>query len=231
MSVATPAVESVDVCRRFGARWALVDVRLSVARGQTFVLTGRNGSGKSTLLRVVATALRPHRGTARVEGLDVRSRRDAVRTQLSLLGHHSNLYEPLTARENLEVVRNFQQGGAPAPDAVMHALERVGLAERADDVVSTFSSGMRKRLQLSRLLVKRAPVVLLDEPFAALDPAGFRLVEELIAEQKARGATVVMATHLLERARELGDEAVVLSGGRVSWRGRARDLPPGEAAP
>jgi heme exporter protein A len=229
MSSTTFAVESIDVCRRFGARWALVDVRFSVDRGETFVLTGRNGSGKSTLLRVVATALRPHRGTARVEGLDVRTRRDAVRTQLSLLGHHSNLYEPLSARENLEVVSRFLGGSAPERESVMHALERVGLAERADDVVSTFSSGMRKRLQLSRLLVKRAPVVLLDEPFAALDPAGFRLVEELIAEQKARGATVLMATHLLELARELGDHAVVLSGGRVSWRGRASELPAPEA--
>lgn len=230
MSTTTPAVESEDVCRRFGTRWALVDVRLSVTRGETFVLTGRNGSGKSTLLRVVATALRPHRGTARVEGLDVRTRRDAVRTRLSLLGHHSNLYEPLTARENLEVMRAFLDTPG-RPDAVMHALERVGLAERADDVVSTFSSGMRKRLQLARLLVKRAPLVLLDEPFAALDPAGFRLVEELIAEQKARGATVMMATHLLERARELGDEAVVLAAGRVSWRGPARELPPAEVGP
>jgi heme exporter protein A len=230
MSTTTPAVESEDVCRRFGTRWALVDVRLSVTRGETFVLTGRNGSGKSTLLRVVATALRPHRGTARVEGLDVRTRRDAVRTRLSLLGHHSNLYEPLTARENLEVMRAFLD--APGrPDAVMHALDRVGLAERADDVVSTFSSGMRKRLQLARLFVKPAPLVLLDEPFAALDPAGFRLVEELIAEQKARGATVMMATHLLERARELGDEAVVLAAGRVSWRGPARELPPAEVGP
>lgn len=229
MSATPPAVESVDVCRRFGARWALVDVRLSVDRGQTFVLTGKNGSGKSTLLRVVATALRPHRGTARVEGLDVRSRREAVRVRLSLLGHHSNLYEPLTARENLEVVNGFLDRPVGA-EALMAALERVGLAERAGDVVSTFSAGMRKRLQLARLLVKQAPVVLLDEPFAALDPAGFRLVEELIAEQKARGATVVMATHLLERARDLGDQAVVLSAGRVIWRGPAGELPPAEGA-
>lgn len=227
MSEAPPAVESADVCRRFGTRWALVDVRLSVTRGRTFVLTGRNGSGKSTLLRVVATALRPHRGTARVEGLDVRAHREAVRARLSLLGHHSNLYEPLTALENLEVLDGFLERPVGA-EGLMHALERVGLAERAGDVVSTFSAGMRKRLQLARLLVKRAPVALLDEPFAALDPAGFRLVEAIIAEQRARGATVVMATHLLERARELGDEAVVLSAGQVSWRGPARELPPAE---
>jgi ABC-type enterochelin transport system ATPase subunit len=84
---------------------------------------------------------------------------------------------------------------------------------------------------VARLFVKPAPLVLLDEPFAALDPAGFRLVEALIDEQKQRGATVVMATHLLERARELGDAAVVLAGGRVTWSGSARDLPPAEVAP
>ena len=224
-----PAVESVDVCRHFGARWALVDVRLSVARGQTFVLTGRNGSGKSTLLRVVATALRPHRGTARVDGLDVRAHREAVRTRLALLGHYSNLYEPLTALENLEVLQGFL-AAAPRREVLLGALERVGLAERAGDVVGTFSAGMCKRLQLARLLIKRAPVVLLDEPFAALDPAGFQLVGDIITEQKARGATVVMATHLLERARELGDEAVVLSAGRVIWRGPAAELPPAEGA-
>jgi heme exporter protein A len=230
MSSPPLALETDAVCRRFGPRWALVDVRLAVAPGETFVLTGRNGSGKSTLLRVVATALRPHRGTVRVEGLDVLRERDAVRRRTALLGHHSNLYEPLTARENLEVVSGFLPGGGE-PGAVQHALERVGLAERAEDVVSTFSSGMRKRLQLARLFVKPAPLVLLDEPFAALDPAGFRLVEALIDEQKQRGATVVLASHLLERARELGDAAVVLAGGRVTWSGSARDLPPAEVAP
>jgi ABC-type multidrug transport system ATPase subunit len=106
----------------------------------------------------------------------------------------------------------------------MPLLDEVELATRADDVVAGYSAGMRKRLGLARILLKDPPVVFLDEPYGALDPPGFRKVDALIARLRERGATVLVATHLLDRVGPLCDEGLVLTEGRVSWQGRAADV-------
>jgi heme exporter protein A len=222
-SVAPLAIEAEGVSRRYGRRWALAEVDLRVERGVSFVLTGRNGSGKSTLLRVLSTAIRPDMGRARVAGHDVRRNRDAARTATSLLGHYSNLYDPLTALENLQLSARFL-GRPGGRGDLIPTLEQVGLAERADDPVATFSAGMRKRLSIARALLKDAPILLLDEPFGALDPPGFRLVADVIDAARRKGSTVVMATHQLQRGSELGDRALVLQAGRVAWTGPASEL-------
>jgi heme exporter protein A len=218
---ATPAVEATGLCRRYGRRWALWDVGFTVARGARVMLTGRNGSGKSTLLRVLATALRADQGAARVLGLDVRAEKDAVRRQVALLSHQSYLYESLTARENLEVSARF----LGRRDGLLGLLERVGLASRADDPVGSFSAGMRKRLSLARVLLQEAEVVMLDEPYGELDPPGFALVDGLLDDLRARGATVLIATHLLERGQALCEQALALEGGRLTYAGPAAGLP------
>jgi ABC-type multidrug transport system ATPase subunit len=100
----------------------------------------------------------------------------------------------------------------------------VGLGDRADDAVGTFSAGMRKRLSLARTLLQKAAVVFLDEPYAQLDPPGFRLVDDLLATLRSRGTTVVMATHLVDRVRHLADDGIVLEEGRLQWSGRAADM-------
>jgi len=191
-----------------------------VPAGSVVMLAGRNGSGKSTLLRGLATALRPDHGSARVAGHDVRRERDLVRQQVALLGHHSFHYEALTARENLEIAASFLGRSIDAG-----LLTRVGLAERADDPVSSFSAGMRKRLALARVLLQEAAVVLLDEPYGELDPPGFALLDRVISELRSRGATVIMATHLVERGRALCDRALMLEEGRLAWSGPAALMP------
>ena len=215
------ALETSGLSRRYGRRWALRDVSLSVPQGSVVMLAGRNGSGKSTLLRVLATALRPDHGSVRVAGHDVRAGRDRVRHAVALLGHQSFLYEALSARENLEVAASLL--GRPLDPGV---LARVGLAARADDPVSSFSAGMRKRLSLGRVLLQHKPVALLDEPYGELDPPGFELLDGVIAELRARGATVLMATHLVDRGRRLCDGALLLDEGQLVWSGRADELPP-----
>jgi heme exporter protein A len=215
-----PAVETTRLSRRYGRRWALSDVSLDVPEGVVVMLAGRNGSGKSTLLRVLATALRPDHGSARILGHDVRHAREEVRRRVALLGHYSNHYEALSARENLRVAASFL--GRPLPDGL---LARVGLASRADDPVLSFSAGMRKRLALARVLLQQARVVLLDEPYGELDPPGFALLDGVIAELRASGATVVMATHLVEHGRKLCDRALLLEEGRLAWAGPAAELP------
>jgi len=219
-----PAVAAHGVCRRYGRRWALVDVSFQLAAGRALMVAGRNGSGKSTLLRVLATAIRPDHGTAHVLGLDVRQDRDGVRRLCSLLAHDSQHYEALTALDNLRIAARLL-GRDASREALRAALAAVDLAERADDVVASFSAGMRKRLSLARTLLKDAAVVLLDEPYAALDPPGFRLVDGLLEGLRTRGRTVLMSTHLIEHGRALCDDVVVLDAGRVTLECRAQDLP------
>ena len=188
------------------------------------MVAGRNGSGKTTLLRVLATAIRADRGWARIDGFDIREHRQQVRRQSALLGHYSCLYEALTALENLRVTARFL-GREASRRLLVEKLAEVGLADRADDPVMTFSTGMRKRLTLARTLLQEASVVLLDEPYGHLDPPGFRFVDDVIGRLRAQGATVLLATHLLERGAVLCDQALVLEAGRVAWQGRAVDLP------
>ena len=222
------AVETFGLSRRYGRRWALSDVSLGVSAGSIVMLAGRNGSGKSTLLRVLATALRPDHGSARVAGHDLRHERELVRQRVALLGHYSFHYEALTARENLGVAASFL--GRPYDASV---LARVGLEARADDPVASFSAGMRKRLALARVLLQDAAVVLLDEPYGELDPPGFALLDSVISELRARAATVIMATHLVDRGRALCDRALLLEEGRLAWSGEAALMPaeaPGRSA-
>jgi heme exporter protein A len=200
-----------NLARRYGRRWALADVSFRVESGEVLMVAGHNGSGKSTLFRVLATAIRPDRGSVSIGGLDTVRDRDALRQSVALLSHASYLYDSLTARENLEVVARF----LGATSAVDQHLERVGLAKRADDAVATFSAGMRKRLSIARVLLQRPRVVLLDEPYGQLDPEGFALIDELVRELKAGGATVLMATHQVEHVAALADRTITLSEGRL----------------
>lgn len=211
------AISARGLSRRYGRRWALADVSFEVAAGSVVMMSGRNGAGKSTLFRVLATAIRPDRGTAKIGGFDVVRERQDVRRMTAILSHASYLYDSLTARENLEVVADHLGIGRVG---VAPMLEQVGLASRANDAVATFSAGMRKRLSFARVLLQEPKVVLLDEPYGALDPPGFDLVDAVIHDLKRRGTTVLMATHQLERSAKLADAALVLEGGRVvSWTG------------
>jgi heme exporter protein A len=218
--MSAPAVETTSLSRRYGRRWALSDVSFAVPTGAVVMLAGRNGSGKSTLLRVLATALRPDHGSARVAGHDVRSEREAVRHQVALLGHQSFHYEALSAHENLAVAASFL--GRPYDPGL---LARVGLEARADDPVLSFSAGMRKRLALARVLLQHKPLVLLDEPYGELDPPGFALLDRVIGELRTSAATVIMATHLVDRGRQLCDHALLLEEGRLAWSGPAAEMP------
>ncbi len=223
-AAAKNGVEARGLCRRYGRRWALVDVSFEVAPGRALMIAGKNGSGKSTLLRLLATAIRPDRGDARVAGHDLREERDEVRRNVALLAHHSYHYEALSALENLQVAARFLGKDAGRP-ALLPLLEQVALADRADDAVHAFSAGMRKRLALARTLLQDGRVVLLDEPYGELDPPGFRMLDQLFDLMRARGSSVLMATHLLDRGAALCDRGLVLDAGRLAWSGPAADLP------
>lgn len=215
-------IEAENLARRYGRRWALADVSFKVTSGSVVMVAGRNGSGKSTLFRVLSTAIRPDRGNAKIGGFDLRREREDIRRLMAILSHQNYLYEALTARENLQVAADHL---GRSRDGIMELLARVALDKRADDPVSTFSAGMRKRVSFARVLLQEPKLVLFDEPYGQLDPEGFALVDQVVRELKAQGTTVLMATHQIERGAGLADDAILLEAGRVKWAGRASDIP------
>lgn len=217
------AVDATGLSKRYGRRWALADVGFQLPPATTLLVGGRNGSGKSTLFRILATAIRPDGGHATIAGHSLADV-ERVRNDVALLGHYSYLYDSLTALENLRLAA-ATRGERTERDALVARLDEVGLASRADDIVSTFSAGMRKRLSLARFLVQKPAVALLDEPYAALDPPGFRLMDRTIERLKGGGSTVLLATHLIEHGVEMSDFGILLESGSILWSGLARDFP------
>lgn len=214
------AVQTTDLGRRFGPRWALARVDLEVPEGQRLLVFGENGGGKTTLLKVLSTAYGPSRGSFRIFGLDPRERLQEVRHHLGLLTHLPSLYEDLSARENLEVVTRLRGHR----EDVRPWLTRVGLEDRPDPV-RAYSAGMRKRLSFARLLLQRPRLALVDEPYGQLDPEGMAFVDRLIRELPAEGITLVMASHQVDRVSSLCDRAILLHRGLPRWEGPAAEAP------
>ena len=206
-----PAVALSNVTRVFGPAPGVVRVDLSIERGETVVVRGPNGAGKSTLLRVIATAISPTYGGGTVFGHDLVREREAIRRRTELMGHRTRLYEDLSAGENLRFASTLF--GIDSRD-VPKVLDRVGLGDVAGDRVRGFSQGMRQRVALARVLLRRPDLVLLDEPYSGLDEEAKDLVDEVVADSVAVGGTVILATHDLSRGR-LATRTVRMEGGRL----------------
>ncbi len=209
-----PAVETTELARLFAGSAALAGISLRIEGGRTVSLLGPNGAGKTTLLRVLATIIRSSYGRALVDGLDVVRDADLVRERVAYLSHATGLYDDLTARENLDFAATLL-GTEDRRARVERALTDVGLADRADDRVRGFSAGMRRRLALGRILLGRASLILLDEPYAALDREGMELVDRLLAAWREVGASVLVASHATDRLTGHLDGMVVLERGLV----------------
>lgn len=187
---------------------------LTVRPGEVVAILGRNGSGKTTLLRIIATLLRPTRGTGVVLGLDLARDGDAVRRRVALLGHTNAIYPDLTAAENLAFA--LRMLGRPADRAAIEeALGAVGLHGEADTRVRGFSAGMQRRLALARVGLLDPGLLLLDEPYSSLDPEGAELVTARIARMRDAGGSAMVVTHDVVRARRIADRVVALDAGRV----------------
>jgi heme ABC exporter ATP-binding subunit CcmA len=211
---AVPLVRVAGLVRVFGAQRVLDGVDLDVAAGEAVGVLGPNGAGKTTLLKIVATLLRPTRGTAEVGGHDCTRAAEAARTMLGVVAHGAHVYEDLTARENLAFWLRLH-GRRAERDALSAALADVDLERQADARVRTFSAGMRRRLSLARLALTRPRVLLLDEPFAGLDQRARKWLEGRLETLKAGGAALLMATHSFGRELGLTDRLAILVAGRV----------------
>ena len=202
-----------DIARHYGRRKALSQISFTCSAGEIVGLLGPNGAGKSTLLNILATLLSPSKGT--IEYGDLAASDEAmVRAQLGMLGHDLFLYPELTARENLTFFARLYA----LPDAAQvaaGALDRAGLAERADDFVSGFSRGMRQRVALERALLHDPRLILLDEPFTGLDQTSTSALVERLKERQRAGCLIVLATHDLDVADGLLTRAIYLKNGRI----------------
>ncbi len=215
-----PAVEVVDLERRYGTFPAVRGISFEVRPGEVFALLGVNGAGKTSALEVLEGLARPAAGTVRVLGADPVADRTAVRPSLGVLLQASGLPGDLTVAET---VRTWA-GTLTSPQPVDEALAQVGLTGRADVRVRSLSGGERRRLDLTLALLGRPRVIVLDEPTTGLDPESRRTVWGLVRRRVAEGAAVVLTTHHLEEAEELADRIAVMRAGRIVLAGTAGEI-------
>jgi heme ABC exporter ATP-binding subunit CcmA len=208
-----PVVSFRDVVAVAGSYPVLAGANFDVAVGEIVLLTGPNGAGKTSLLRVCAGLLPVERGQAHVLGIDLAEDRAAVRERVGILGHTNGLYLDLTVRQNIEFWAELIQASADEVDA---ALSHVGLSGRLADVrASQLSAGQRRRVALARLIIRRAELWLLDEPHAGLDSHARDELDATLRAAVEVGATVIVASHELERTERLASRRVVVDGGVV----------------
>jgi heme ABC exporter ATP-binding subunit CcmA len=209
-----PAVRLREAVALAGRFPLLAGVTLDVGEGEIVHVRGPNGAGKTSLLRLCCGLLQVRSGEATVLGHDLVKDRRAVRGKVALLGHSAHLYEELTAAEN---VRFALRAAGADPGLGPPALERLGISGRLTELpVGRLSAGQRRRVALALLLARRPRLWLLDEPHAGLDPDGRELLDSLVAEARAGGATVLLSSHEHDRARALADRVVEIAGGRVT---------------
>jgi ABC-2 type transport system ATP-binding protein len=219
------AIETRGITKSYNETSVLAGVDLAVPAGTVFALLGPNGAGKTTTVRVLATLLAPDDGVGLVAGYNVVTERHEVRRRISLTGQYAALDELQTGFENLEMMaRLLQLPARRARERTGELLERLDLGEAAGRRVSTYSGGMRRRLDLAASLLGSPEVMFLDEPTTGLDPRSRQAIWELIENLTAAGVTILLTTQYLEEADRLADRIAVLDRGAVVAEGSADGL-------
>ena len=201
----------------------LKGVDLAVEKGSIFALLGSNGAGKTTIVKILTTLLKYDGGTAAVNGFDVASKPDDVRQSISLTGQFAAVDEILTGRENLVMIARLRHLKNPRQVAD-DLLNRFGLTDAADRRVSTYSGGMRRRLDIAMSLVGKPQLIFLDEPTTGLDPEARIEVWKTVKELADNGTTVFLTTQNLEEAEQLADRIAILHEGRIIANGTLAEL-------
>ncbi|WP_105975375.1 ATP-binding cassette domain-containing protein [Streptomyces geranii] len=223
MTTTTYAVLSEGLEKSFGKVRAVRGLDLAVAEGTVCGLLGPNGAGKTTAVRLLTTLLRPDGGSARIAGHDLVREPAAVRRRIGVTGQYASVDGDLTGRENLRLFARLHRVRGPAA-RVGELLDRFGLSEAADRPASTYSGGMRRRLDLAASLVERPDVLFLDEPTTGLDPAARNQIWAAVRGLKDEGTTVLLTTQYLEEADQLADEIALVEHGRVAHSGSPDQL-------
>jgi len=218
-----PAIHVQGLEKSYKELEVLRGVDFNVARGSIFALLGSNGAGKTTVVNILSTLLKADAGTSRVNGFDVVTQAADVRKSFSLTGQFAAVDEILSGRENLVLMaklRHLRDSGTIADDL----LARFALTDAAARRVSTYSGGMRRRLDIAMSLIGNPPVILLDEPTTGLDPQGRIEVWQAVKALAETGTTVLLTTQNLEEAEQLADRIAILHGGRIIVNGTLAEL-------
>jgi len=214
--VSAAALEVDGVSKYYGDFPALRKIQLSIAPGSTVALLGRNGAGKTTLLRIIAGLSKASEGSVRIQNADVREQ--ATRRRIGVLGHGISLYDELSATENLVLFANLY--GLKEPEKTADEwLVRTGLDRVRDGLVREFSRGMRQRLAVARAFMHEPEVLLLDEPFTALDDRAIAVLQSLLADAHAIGRTIILSTHQLREALEVATHVALIQRGQLAFSG------------
>lgn len=216
------AIRLTGVTKRFGHTTAVEDFDLTVPRGAIYGLLGPNGAGKTTILRIILDILGADAGDVQLLGEPVSIE---VRSRVGYLPEERGLYPKMKVAEHLEFFGEIKGlSREVARREVRQGLERMGLADRADEPVETLSKGMRQKIQFLGTILHRPELLILDEPFSGLDPINVDLVKDIVLERKREGATVLFSTHMIEDAERLCERVCMIAGARKVLDGRVTDV-------
>lgn len=220
------SVETVDITKLFGDVIAVDHVNLKIEPGEIFGLIGPNGAGKTTLIRMLTTVIPPTEGSARINGFNIRSDSQQVRESIGVVAQAMTLDLELTALENLELyAKYYNVPSGERRTRIKDLLTIVGLSERADYTVGSYSGGMKRRLELIRSLIHRPRVLFLDEPTTGLDPQARNSIWEYLRKlHKEEGITMVVTTHYLDEAEALCDRVAIVDFGKLIALGTPNEL-------
>jgi ABC-2 type transport system ATP-binding protein len=218
-------IELSSLTKNYGTFTAVDHVDLLVPRGELFGFLGPNGAGKTTTLRMIAGILRPTAGTVRIAGVDVTADPIAAKSVLGFIPDRPFIYEKLTGAEFLRFVAGlFGQSGPDVESRARELLAVFDLEEWRDELVESYSHGMRQKLIISSAFVHRPEVIVVDEPMVGLDPRAAKTLKQLFREYTNRGRTIMMSTHTLEVAETLCDRLAIMNGGRIRACGTMDEL-------
>jgi len=224
-------IKLTNLTKRYGSFTAVNGINLEVPSGELFGFLGPNGAGKTTTLRMIAGILRPTSGTVHIAGVDVARDPIAAKAKLGFIPDRPFIYEKLTGAEFLRFVAGlYDQEGAQVEHRARELLALFDLEEWRDELVESYSHGMRQKLIISSAFVHRPEVIVVDEPMVGLDPKAARILKDLFREYTRRGHTIMMSTHTLEVAESLCDRIAIIQGGVIRASGTMADLRSSAAA-
>lgn len=223
--MSNPVVHAEALTKRYGAVTAVDCLDLSIAKGDVFGLLGPNGAGKTTTILMMLGLTEPTSGSITTAGFDPLRQPLEVKRRVGYLPDAVGFYDHMTGRDNLRFTARL--GGLPRDhieESIIQALDRVRLADAADRPVNTYSRGMRQRLGIAEILMRKVELAILDEPTSGLDPQTTREFLDLIRSLKGEGMTIVLSSHLLDLVQTICDRVALFSNGRVGLTGRVDDL-------
>ncbi len=219
------AIETINLKKYFGDIHAVDGIDLQIPKGSLYGLLGPNGAGKTTTISMLSTILPPTSGTAKILGYDIHKDAKKIRQIIGVCPQEIVLYERLTARENINLIAKMHgMNKTEYNKKTDELLDRMGLLERADSLVKTYSGGMKRRVNVLMAVIHDPEIVIFDEPTAGLDPQSRRVVWDFIRDFQKRESTIILTTHNMEEADDLSDELVIIDHGKIIAQGTPKEL-------